>query len=73
VLNLSRGKSISSSCVFIVDKDNYESALKWCDYIILDEEINHPMDDRMVNKVARRLSTPREELLQRMRGDEERG
>jgi hypothetical protein len=42
--------------------------LKWCDYIILDEEINHPVDDRMVNKVARRLSTPREELLERIRG-----
>jgi hypothetical protein len=44
--------------------------LKWCDYIILDEEINHPVDDRMVNKVARRLSTPREELLERIRAEE---
>jgi hypothetical protein len=68
VLNLSRGKSHHLLCIFIVDKDNHESALKWCDYIILDEEINHPVDDRMVNKVARRLSTSREELLERIGG-----
>lgn len=57
-----------------VDKDNYPSALKWCDYIILDEQINQQMDDRMLNKVAKRLSTPRDELLEIMRkGVEEQG
>lgn len=52
---------------YLVDKDNYESALKWCDYIILDEEINHPVDERMINKVAKRLSTPQDEMLEIMR------
>ena len=70
VLNLERGKSLLLTDM-LVDKDNYQSALKWCDYIILDEEINHPMDDRMINKVAKRLSTPRDELLEIMRkGDQ---
>lgn len=64
VLNLERGKSKwIPNYKYIVDEDNYRSALKWCDYIILDEESNLRMDDRMLNKVAKRLKTPRDELL----------
>jgi hypothetical protein len=45
VLNLERGKD-AKLITLLVDSDNYRNALRWCDYIILDEESRKRVTDR---------------------------
>jgi hypothetical protein len=64
VLNLDKGNLLNYLNLYLVDKENYKSALRWCDYIILDEESNLRMNERQLKKVAKRLSAPQDELLE---------
>ncbi len=64
VLNLDKGNLLNYLNPYLVDKENYKSALRWCDYIILDEESNLRMNERQLKKVAKRLSAPQDELLE---------
>lgn len=44
----------------IVDRDNYKQALKWLDYIVIDED---KISGKLIGKISERLRVPQKDLM----------